>query len=175
MNTIRKRKEELQWFAVYTRPKAEQKVKERLSVAGFDTFLPMQTVVKQWSDRKKKTQVPFINSYVFVKSTQKNLAQIYPTAGVLTILKYLGNYAVVKNYEIENLRILSTNSYSLTTVYKRPTGFAKGTKITVSEGAFKGLYGNYLSNSGKDKVIIEMEALGSYVEVTLPINSLQKV
>jgi len=28
MNTIRKRKEELQWFAVYTRPKAEQKVKE---------------------------------------------------------------------------------------------------------------------------------------------------
>jgi len=60
-------------------------------------------------------------------------------------------------------------------VYKRPTGFAKGTKITVSEGAFKGLYGSYLSNSGKDKVIIEMEALGSYVEVTLPINSLQKV
>ena len=175
MNTIRKRKEELQWFAVYTRPKAERKVKERLSTAGFDTFLPMQTVVKQWSDRKKKKEVPFINSYVFVKSTQKNLSQVYPTAGVLTILKYLGNYAVVKNYEIENLRILSTNSCFQTTVHNRPIGLAKGTKVTVSEGAFKGLYGKYLSNCGKDKVIIEMEALGSYVEVTLPVDSMQKV
>lgn len=174
MNTLKTNVEELQWFAVYTRPKAEKKVEERLSIAGFDTFLPMQTIEKQWSDRKKKMKVPFISSYVFVKSTKKNLSKIYPTAGVLTILKYLGNYAIIKNCEIENLKILSVNSSLLTTVRCKNGQLTKGSKVMVSEGAFKGLYGNYVSKSGKQKVIIEMETLGSYVEVTLPLISMQE-
>ena len=64
---------ELQWFALYTRPKAEKKVEERLSLAGFDSFLPLQTVIKQWSDRKKKVEIPLINSYVFVKTNKVKL------------------------------------------------------------------------------------------------------
>ncbi|WP_158837715.1 UpxY family transcription antiterminator [Polaribacter sp. L3A8] len=175
MNTLKKRKEEVKWFAVYTRPKTEKKVEERLSAAGFDTFLPLQTVEKKWSDRKKRMKVPLINSYVFVKSTCKNLGQIYSIPGVINILKYLGNYAVVKDSEIENLRILSTNSHFKTTIRSIPVHVVKGAKVTVAEGPFKGLYGVYQDKAGKNKVIIVMETLGSCVEVTLPLKCLQTV
>lgn len=160
---------DLEWFAVYTRYKTEKRVEERLSHAGFDSFLPLQTVIKQWSDRKKKIQVPLINSYVFVKSNQKDLAQIYQVTGVVNILKYLGNYAVVKNSEIENLRILSKNGFPMKS-FGSSINLSKGTKVTISNGPFKGLYATYLMNAGKHKVIVEIETLGSYVEVTMPLN-----
>lgn len=164
----------LKWFAVYTRSKTEKKVEERLSLAGFESFLPLQTVIKQWSDRKKKVEVPLISSYVFVKSNQKDLTKIYQDPGVVTILKYLGNYAIVKNSEIENLRILSKNGCPMNT-YETAINLSKGTKVTVSSGAFKGLYATYLMNAGKHKVIVEIEALGSYIEVTMPLNLIQNV
>ena len=62
---------ELKWFAVYTQSRAEKKVFERLTKADFEAFLPLTTVVKQWSDRKKKVKVPLINSYVFVNTSKK--------------------------------------------------------------------------------------------------------
>ncbi|QVY66634.1 UpxY family transcription antiterminator [Polaribacter sp. Q13] len=174
MNLPKKTTKDKQWFAVFTRPKAEKKVEERLSKAGFEVFLPLQTVVKQWSDRKKKMQVPLINSYVFVQATQKELLAVYPIIGVVSILKYLGTYAVVKDTEIENLRILSNNTNLVSTICTRRNRMAKGTKITVLEGPFKGLHGTYLTHAGKNMVIIEMETLGTCVEVTLPIQSLEK-
>jgi transcription antitermination factor NusG len=165
---------ELQWFAVYTRSKAEKKVAERLSLAGFETFLPLQTVVKQWSDRKKKVQVPFINSYVFVQATQKDLVAVYPVTGVVAILKHLGKYAIVQKKEIENLRILSANSSAIRTreTNKRP---AKGSEMTVLEGPFKGLFGTCVGSAGKHKIIIALETLGNFIEVTMGLSSVEEV
>jgi len=164
---------ELRWFAVYTRSKAEIKVAERLSVAGFDNFLPLHTVIKQWSDRKKKVQVPLINSYVFVKSDSKNLTNIYKVPGVINILKYLGKYAIVKDYEIENLRILTNSGFPMHT-YNAPIDLAEGEKVTITKGVFEGLSATYLMDAGKHKIIVVLEALNSFIEVTLPLNTIQK-
>ncbi len=164
----------LQWYAVYTRSRTEKKVEERLALAGFESFLPLQTVMKQWSDRKKKVKVPLINSYVFIKSNQKDLTKIYQVPGVVTILKYLGNYAIVKNSEIENLKILCRNGVPMSS-YEENINLSKGAKVTVSNGPFKGLYATYLMHAGKHKVIVEIEALGSYIEVTMPLNLIQNI
>ena len=54
------------WYVIYTKPKNEKKVAERLQQIEIEVFCPLVTVVKQWSDRKKKIQIPLFNSYVFV-------------------------------------------------------------------------------------------------------------
>ncbi len=155
------------WLAVYTKPRAEKKVKERLDEAGFESFLPLQTVIKQWSDRKKKIQVPLINSYVFVKLNPKNAVQMYQVPGVVGILKYLGNYAVVQEEEIENLKILSVNGVPMNAVSK-PLKLSKGQKVAIANGPFKGLTAIFLKEAGKQRVIVEIETLGNYIEVTMP-------
>jgi transcription antitermination factor NusG len=162
------------WFAVYTRPKAEKKVKERFDTAGLESFLPLQTTVKQWSDRKKKVQVPLINSYVFVFTSFKNIVTVYQIPGVVGILKYLGKYAIVKNTEIENLKILSNNAVPLST-YTNANQFTKGEKVTISSGPFKGLTAVYLKGSGKHKVIVEIETLGQFIEVTMPLFGIENI
>src|ERR1035437_2288373 len=94
------------WYAVYTKPRAEKKVFERLSAQGFEAYLPMQTRMREWSDRKKKVQTPLISSYVFVNTKKENLFTTLQIQGTARILKYLGKPAIIREYEIKNLRIL---------------------------------------------------------------------
>ena len=56
----------MNWYVVYTKPKWEKKVAERLNEIGVVTYCPLVTKTSQWSDRKKKISVPLFNSYIFV-------------------------------------------------------------------------------------------------------------
>ena len=44
----------MNWYALYTKPRNEKKVEEQLLKMGVEAFCPKVSVVKQWSDRKKK-------------------------------------------------------------------------------------------------------------------------
>ncbi len=44
----------MNWYALYTKPRNEKKVEEQLLKMGLEAFCPKVTVVKQWSDRKKR-------------------------------------------------------------------------------------------------------------------------
>ena len=54
------------WFVVYTKPRNELKVLQRLSVLGLQVYVPTKIEVRQWSDRKKKILVPLLPSMVLV-------------------------------------------------------------------------------------------------------------
>lgn len=42
------------WCVLYTAPKSERKLVQRLHAAGYMAFCPMQIVFKKWKDRPKK-------------------------------------------------------------------------------------------------------------------------
>jgi transcriptional antiterminator RfaH len=54
------------WFVLYTRPNQEIKVAEQLKEMKISCFCPTVTIIKQYSDRKKKVIKPLLPSYVFV-------------------------------------------------------------------------------------------------------------
>ena len=60
-------KDDLHWFAVYTKPRWEKKVSGILDDNGIENYCPLNKVVKQWSDRKKVILEPLFKSYVFVR------------------------------------------------------------------------------------------------------------
>ena len=55
------------WYAVYTAVKAEKSVKEQLDKAGIESYLPLQSIVRSWNNRKRKVMVPVIPGCVFVR------------------------------------------------------------------------------------------------------------
>ena len=63
-----------QWVALYTNSRAEKKTAQTLQTAGFEVYLPLQHTRRQWSDRWKSVEVPLINSYVFAKIRDKDVA-----------------------------------------------------------------------------------------------------
>ncbi len=164
---------DLKWFAVYTHSRAEKKVNERAMNAGFETFLPLVTKVQQWSDRKKKVEVPLINSYVFVHTRKENLNSLLNIPGVLNILKYLGRPAIVKDIEIANLKIVINAVEEVQFIDS--IDLTKGEDVEVINGPFSGLLAKYIDVAGKHRVLVEVEALKSCIEVNMPLNNIKKI
>ena len=64
------------WYVLYTKPRNEKKVAQRLSEAGYTVYCPLQKVRRQWSDRTKVVEEPLFKSYLFIQiSTHPYLLQ----------------------------------------------------------------------------------------------------
>ncbi len=94
----------MNWYVVYTKPKWEKKVAERLAAIGVVTYCPLVTQTRQWSDRKKTVRVPLFNSYIFVQMEEKERNRVFEVTGALRYLFWLGKPAVVRNSEIESIQ-----------------------------------------------------------------------
>ena len=159
------------WFAVYTKSRSEQKVFERLEKAGYKSFLPLITELRQWSDRKKKVKVPLISSYVFVNIKEKDLVAIYTVPGVAGVLKYLGLPAKITEVEINNLKIVANNREATKTI--APFLLTHGKPVQVIKGPFEGLIAVYLSNKGMHRIIVTIEVLKSFTEISIPLSHIR--
>ena len=94
----------MKWYVIYTKPKWEKKVAEQLAEAGIDCYCPLITQIRQWSDRKKKVEVPLFNSYVFVQLDESERNSVFQSAGVVRYLFWLGKPAIVRHEEIEVIK-----------------------------------------------------------------------
>ena len=56
------------WFVLSVKRRNEIKIASQLEKIGYQVYCPTITVVKQWSDRKKKVIAPLISAYIFFLS-----------------------------------------------------------------------------------------------------------
>lgn len=94
----------MNWYVVYTKPKWEKKVAEQLKNIGIECYCPLITQVRQWSDRKKKVEVPLFNSYVFVQLPEADRNLVFQSAGAVRYLFWLGKPAIVRDEEIDIIK-----------------------------------------------------------------------
>ena len=88
---LNKNIEDPNWYAIFTKPRSEKKVHQRMLDQQIEAFLPLVKTVRQWSDRKKTVEVPLISSYVFVYLPENDLYKTLPVQGTVNVLKYLGS------------------------------------------------------------------------------------
>lgn len=164
---------EKKWFAVFTKPRSEKKVHDRFEEHEIESFLPLIKTVRQWSDRKKTLKLPLIPSYVFVHMHERELNKTLPIPGTVAVLKHLGKPAVIRQDEIENLRILSDNADPNTIV----TGvrMSKGDPVEVTKGPFMGLIGTCIKDGNKHRVVVQLNLTGSCFSVDIPLSHLERI
>ncbi|MBX2842510.1 MAG: UpxY family transcription antiterminator, partial [Flammeovirgaceae bacterium] len=122
-----------QWYVIYTKPKNEKKVNQRLVDKNIQTFLPLQKTLRQWSDRKKKVEVPVFSSYLFVRIDIKNKYDVLETYGVVRFVNYLGKPAIVREHEIEAIQFLLNNYTEI-----KAESLSIGSRLEIKAGALKG-------------------------------------
>ena len=93
----------LKWYAVYTRSRFEKKAAERLAEQGIEAYVPLQRVMRQWSDRRKPVLEPAFRSYVFVRINHLHYYKVLDTPGIVRYVFFDGKPAVVRDEEIETL------------------------------------------------------------------------
>ncbi len=162
------------WFAVYTLPRSERKVLERILETGVQAYLPLITTVRIWSDRKKKVTTPLITSYVFVRIEELKLNDVLKIQGVTGVLKYLKKPAKIQEFEIETLKILLKDSDNIC-LLDEVSALLPGDKIMVKKGAFKGLIGECCQVNGKHRIIVVIHAVNHFFEVNVPMSFIEKI
>ena len=100
------------WHAIYVRSRTEKKVESLLSDNNIITYVPVVKTMRQWSDRKKLVYEPLFNSYVFVHLNDKELMTILPTSGVVNFVYWLGRPAVIRDEEIDTIKLFTTGERS---------------------------------------------------------------
>ncbi|TDD75924.1 UpxY family transcription antiterminator [Flavobacterium caseinilyticum] len=94
----------MNWYVVYTKPKWEKKVAAQLQNNGIECYCPVVVQLRQWSDRKKKVEVPLFNSYVFVRLAENDRNAVFDNVGVVRYLFWLGKPAIVRDDEINIIK-----------------------------------------------------------------------
>lgn len=143
-------------MAVYTKPRSEKKVAERLEKSDLEVYCPTITTISQWSDRKKKVVLPVFSSYVFLKVSESDRAVALQDHGVMNFVYWLGKPAIIRDEEIEALRHNLDNHVVETEQL--------GDIIKITQGPFAGYEGE-IQKVEKNKVIIFLQSLGMMVSI----------
>lgn len=161
------------WIAVLVQMNTEQKSSTKLTKLGITNYVPTQSEIHQWSDRKKKIEKIVIPMVVFVlvdKEIEKQL-RTYPF--IYKFISFPGQKeaAIIPDKQIEHLKFMLNNADS--TVEISNTIYKIGDEIEIMRGPLKGLYGE-LCYIEKDKPMIGvyLELLG-YACVNINISDIK--
>ncbi len=146
------------WYVLYTSPRAEKQVKERLDKLGITNWLPLHRSPRVWSDRVKMVDVPLFSSYIFVKCKEYALRNLLTVYGVARIVYYNGKPAVIREKEIEVIRTF------LEQASEHP--LCPGDEVDIVCGAFKNISGK-IKKIKKSYLVLFLEQLGATVCVKL--------
>jgi transcription antitermination factor NusG len=92
------------WYAVYTKPNCEKKVAFLLTKKKIENFCPLNRMKVQSFRRSKVLKEPLFKSYVFVYMTEKEIALLKQTDGVISLLYWMGKPAIIREDEIEVIK-----------------------------------------------------------------------
>ena len=163
---------ENKWYALYTRPRAEKLVFQRLVEVGIETFLPLQKTYRMWSDRKKLVEKPLLSSYVFVKTNKKNFPRVYKTNGVVKFVSFEGQPVSIPQNQIDNLRLLVDSNAEIVVSSEK---FDPGDNVEVISGSLIGLTGELIRIGSKNRVVVRIDRLDQNLILKIPKAFLRKV
>lgn len=163
---------EEKWFALYTRPRAEKLVYQRLVEINIESFLPLQKTYRTWSDRKKLVEKPLLSSYVFVKTKSKFFPQVYKTNGVVKFVSFEGQPVSIPQRQIDNLRLIINSDAEVEVSSEK---FATGDNVEVINGSLIGLTGELIKIGSHNRVIVRIDKLDQNLILKIPKAFLRKL
>ena len=149
---------EKKWFVLYTRPQQELKVATQLSAMGITNYCPTITLVKRYSDRKKKVTKPLLSSYVMVQLEEKQRNKVFDCNGIVRYLFFLGKPAIVPANQINLMQDHLNGVYNDFKV----TTLSVGDSHKITEGPFSGVTGKVVETDNT-KVKLELASLGMQI------------
>ena len=162
------------WVAALVQMCMEKKVGERLTKLGIENYVPTQTEIRQWSDRKKKVERVVIPMVVFVHTNEKTERSLRMHSFIRKILTYPGQTAaaVIPDDQINRLKFMLRQSDSPVEMMERH--LEVGDKVHIVRGALQGLEGELCKCvPDKSMVAIRIEGLG-YACVSVSIEDIEK-
>ena len=149
------------WYAVWTRSRHEQVVREQLERKGLEAFLPTITRWSHWKDRKKQVDWPLFPGYCFVRFNGVERLPVLKCTGVVNIVSFDGDIAPIPEREIESIRQLVESDLQFD-----PCPFIReGMMVEVTHGPLKGVVGRLVRKGAHARLVLTVDLIGQAVSV----------
>jgi transcription antitermination factor NusG len=160
------------WYAVYVKSRSEKKVAAELQALAIDHYLPLQKILKKWSDRKKWIEEPLFRSYIFVQIDPSDYYNVLNLNGVVKYITFEGKAVPVPEQQIEAVKFyLNEKDPELVEDHN----WEKGQRVEIISGSLIGLKGELVEVRGKHMVSVEIEAVGRNILLKIPKNKLSMI
>jgi transcription antitermination factor NusG len=151
----------LRWCAVQVRPRYEVPVAASLRGKGYQEFLPLHKVRRQWSDRSKVLKVPLFTGYVFCRFDPQIPWTIVSTPGVIRIVGTKKEIAVIDDREIEAIQIVAGSGEKV-----EPCAYAgTGDRVRIMNGPLAGVEGIVTGCTNQRRLVLSVDLIQSAVSV----------
>jgi transcription antitermination factor NusG len=161
----------MNWLAVYTKPRWEKKVAERIGAKGIEVYCPLNKVRKKWSDRYKVVEEPLFKSYVFVKVKEEDRTLIRLAEGVVNFVYSEGRPALIREEEINLIRRFLKEYHE---VQSNPVPLVKGARVRVTSGVLMDREGGVIDILNK-KAFVLLESLGYELTASFEASGLEPI
>ena len=150
-----------EWYAIWTRSRHEQVVRDQLTRKGFEAFLPTVTRWSRWKDRKKKIDWPLFPGYCFARFDSGERLPVLKCAGVVRIVSFEGEIAPIPDQEIEGIRRLVESDLQ----YDPCPLIREGTMVEVVHGPLAGVVGRLVRKGAHARLVLAVDLIGQAVSV----------
>ena len=162
-----------QWLVAYVQSCLEKKTAQRLAAMGNECYLPVQSEIRQWSDRRKRVDCLVIPMMIFVHVTpqERPLPLSLQAVSRYMVLRGESTPAVIPDEQMDRFRFML--DYSPEAVEMCSAPLAPGDAVKVIKGPLAGLEGELITVNGKSKVAVRLDMLGC-AHVDVPIGFVEK-
>lgn len=167
------KKDNKKWFAIYVKSRSEKKVHKLLEDIDVESFLPLITRVKQWSDRKKKVEEPLFRSYLFVYIDLTDYYKVLQVPGVVKFINFENQPVPVPENQIVAIRQYVNDSDLHDDI--NYDDFKEGELVRIKSGQMKDLVGRFVKIKGKHRIIIDIESVGQSLPINISRSSVEAV
>ena len=150
----------MNWYALYTAPRAEKQVERRLILTEIETFLPLHLAQRQWSDRIKLVEVPLYPSYIFVHTNDHKVRECLGVPGVVRVVYYNGAPAIISEREIAAIQSFLEQART------KELSYSVNEEVLIACGSLKGISGK-VKRIGKKWLLLHLEQIGFTVSVAI--------
>jgi transcriptional antiterminator RfaH len=155
------------WYAVSCKPRQEAVAEENLLRQGFHVYLPRIRIRQRRRGHWLDAVEVLFPRYIFIRidPLQRSTATIRSTRGVVGLVRFGGQPAVVPDAVMDALREREDAASGLHED-KRPL-FSAGEAIKLVDGPLAGMEGVFTQKDGDIRVIVLLELLGKANKVTV--------
>jgi transcription antitermination factor NusG len=149
------------WYAVRVKPNFEQTTARWLATKGYEQLSPTYRIRRRWSDRVKEVDVPLFPGYIFCRFHPLDRVPIISSPGVISIVSFGKNLAVVDDSEIASLRAVLNSKLG-----PQPWPFLKtGRKIMIHGGPLTGVEGVMVEVKNHYRLVVSITLLQRSISV----------
>ncbi len=160
-----------EWYVLHVKPRTEKKVMTWLAHYGYFRYLPLLVKVTKVQRRKVRRELPLFPGYVFTRLSPDDRVKMLRTNLLVRTIPVPRPREMIHQLRQINRALKAAGPE----MKKLAHTFKAGDYVRITAGSMRGMEGYVKYDGEKARICLNVEILGSAVEVSISPADIEKI